>query len=314
MMAQISGTDVGLERHRADRRGHHRGGAAPRRCRTVFRLAIMACSADLSCSSGCTPRPSAASSCRASRAAAGAAGRSRTARSAHRLGMPGRRAQRLDRGYRAQMPGAGRKPGAAAGFLRRRQVPRRARHRHASAQPGRGQVEFRANAGAASARPGGSREARPASRAAICCKLPGEKAVQADYGRQYPGPAQLAGDRAHRRRRRVGRSAGTGRRARRRGCRGGADFPTARRAKLYGVVLRGSMSLDESATQRLRDQLRSRRKARPAKRAKQQKRPSLSKGGSGVDPEMGVDAYRRDARRGADQRIVPAEMTAATSR
>ena len=48
--------------------------------------------------------------------------------------------------------------------------------------------------------------------------------------------------------------------------------------ELYGVVLRGSMSLDESATQRLRDRLRSRRKARPAKRAKQQKRPSLTKG------------------------------------
>jgi N-methylhydantoinase B len=48
--------------------------------------------------------------------------------------------------------------------------------------------------------------------------------------------------------------------------------------ELYGVVLRGSMSFDESATQRLRDRLRSRRKARPAKRAKQQKRPSLTKG------------------------------------
>ena len=48
--------------------------------------------------------------------------------------------------------------------------------------------------------------------------------------------------------------------------------------ELYGVVLRGSMSLDESATQRLRDRLRSRRKAGPAKRAKQQKRPSLTKG------------------------------------
>ena len=48
--------------------------------------------------------------------------------------------------------------------------------------------------------------------------------------------------------------------------------------ELYGVVLRGSMSLDESATQRLRERLRSRRKAGPAKRAKQQKRPSLTKG------------------------------------
>ena len=59
-----------------------------------------------------------------------------------------------------------------------------------------------------------------------------------------------------------------------------AEGLISRRAarELYGVVLQGSMSLDERATQRLRDQLRSRRKARPAKRAKQQKRPSLSKG------------------------------------
>ena len=59
-----------------------------------------------------------------------------------------------------------------------------------------------------------------------------------------------------------------------------AEGLISRRAarELYGVVLRGSMSLDESATQRLRDRLRSRRKARPAKRAKQQKRPSLTKG------------------------------------
>ena len=59
-----------------------------------------------------------------------------------------------------------------------------------------------------------------------------------------------------------------------------AEGLISRRAarELYGVVLRGSMSFDESATQRLRDRLRSRRKARPAKRAKQQKRPSLSKG------------------------------------
>lgn len=59
-----------------------------------------------------------------------------------------------------------------------------------------------------------------------------------------------------------------------------AEGLISRRAarELYGVVLQGSMALDESATQRLRNQLRSRRKARPAKRAKQQKRPSLSKG------------------------------------
>jgi len=59
-----------------------------------------------------------------------------------------------------------------------------------------------------------------------------------------------------------------------------AEGLISRRAahELYGVVLRNSMSLDESATQRLRDRLRSRRKVRPAKRAKQQKLPSLTKG------------------------------------
>ena len=59
-----------------------------------------------------------------------------------------------------------------------------------------------------------------------------------------------------------------------------AEGLISRRAaqELYGVVLRSSMSLDESATQRLRDRLRSRRKARPTKRAKPQKRPSLTKG------------------------------------
>jgi N-methylhydantoinase B len=59
-----------------------------------------------------------------------------------------------------------------------------------------------------------------------------------------------------------------------------AEGLISRRAarELYGVVLQGSMSLDEGATQRLRDRLRSRRKGGPAKRAKQQKRPSLSKG------------------------------------
>ena len=48
--------------------------------------------------------------------------------------------------------------------------------------------------------------------------------------------------------------------------------------ELYGVVLRANMSLDESATRRLRDRLRSRRKRKPAKRAKQQKRPSPANG------------------------------------
>ncbi len=86
-----------------------------------------------------------------------------------RLGLPGRRAQRLDRGHRAQMPGAGRRPRAAARFLRRRQVSRRARHRHARAQPGRGPLEFRAGAPRATARPGACGAASRAKPAAICC-------------------------------------------------------------------------------------------------------------------------------------------------
>ena len=59
-----------------------------------------------------------------------------------RVGLPGRRPQRLDRGHRAQVPGAGGRPVAAAGFRRRRQVSRRPRHRHAGAQPGRGRWNF----------------------------------------------------------------------------------------------------------------------------------------------------------------------------
>ena len=54
------------------------------------------------------------------------------------------------------------------GLLRRRQIPRRARHRHAGAQPGRGPMEFRDAAARASARPGASGAARRASPAAIC--------------------------------------------------------------------------------------------------------------------------------------------------
>ena len=55
---------------------------------------------------------------------------------------------------------------------------------------------------------------------------------------------------------------------------------------LYGVVLRGNMSLDESATKRLRDRLRSKSKAKLTKRAKgakpskkPQKRSGKAKGG-----------------------------------
>ena len=65
----------------------------------------------------------------------------------HGLGLPGRRAQRLDRGHRAEMPGAGARAarcGPDSGGAGK--YPRRPRHRHARAQPGRGPLEFRAAA------------------------------------------------------------------------------------------------------------------------------------------------------------------------
>ncbi len=201
----LPGADGGLELDRADGGRHHRQGAGRRRCRTGCRRATTACSAARWCSSACIPRPSGASWCRASRAAAGAAGRTRTA-SRHGVGVPGRRAQRLDRGHRAEMPGAGGKPRAAAGLLRRRQVPRRARHRHAGAQPGRRPLEFRACRAAASARPGACGAARRANRAAICCGYRAK--ATSSHGRQpHSGADRRGGDRAHRRRRRLGRSA-----------------------------------------------------------------------------------------------------------
>jgi N-methylhydantoinase B len=48
---------------------------------------------------------------------------------------------------------------------------------------------------------------------------------------------------------------------------------------LYGVVLRGNMSLDETATRRLRDRLRSKRKTKPAKRAKANKKLPIAGNG-----------------------------------
>ena len=48
--------------------------------------------------------------------------------------------------------------------------------------------------------------------------------------------------------------------------------------ELYGVVLRGNMSLDETATRRLRERLRSARKARSKRSKKLQKQPGSAKG------------------------------------
>ena len=59
--------------------------------------------------------------------------------------------------------------GAAAGFRRRRQTSRRARHRHARAQSRRGPLEFRASRAASDARPGACGAAGRARTAIFCC-------------------------------------------------------------------------------------------------------------------------------------------------
>ncbi len=113
MMARYPGADGGLERHRADGGRHHRHGAgagdagpragrpsrAARRRGGVLRRA----SEDQAALRGAEHRGR-----RLGRPAV------RGRRVGDGLGLPGRRAQRLDRGHRAEVPGAGRRPRAAA--------------------------------------------------------------------------------------------------------------------------------------------------------------------------------------------------------
>ena len=143
----------------------------------------------------------------------------------HRLGLPGRRAQRLDRGHRAEMPGGGREPRAAhripaapASIRGGLGIDMRVRNlvegkwnfEHAAAQ----QMPALGHAG---------RHARRARRlSAASCR--GESEFTHDGRQPHPGAGRRRGDRAHRRRRRLGRSAGARSRAgaRRRG--GGAHL------------------------------------------------------------------------------------------
>ena len=167
----LSGADVDLEHDRADGGRHHRGRARPRHARArAGRPPRSARRRGGVLRHASQDRPALRGAEHRGRRLGRAAVRGRRVR--HRLGVPGRRAQRLDRRHRAQMPGAGRRPHAAHGFRRRRQVSRRARHRHARAQPGRGQMEFRAGAHGASARPGACGAASPANTACICCASP----------------------------------------------------------------------------------------------------------------------------------------------
>ena len=106
------------------------------------------------------------------------------------LGLPGRRAQRLDRGHRARNARWWSKAARCGRFVRRGQVSRRARHRHAGAQPGRGPMEFRAYRGAASARPGACGAASRASPAAICCGCRARRDFKDDARRAHSGAGQ----------------------------------------------------------------------------------------------------------------------------
>ena len=90
----------------------------------------------------------------------------------HRVGLPGRRAQRLDRRHRAEMPGAGGRPRAAHRLRRRRQAPRRARHRHAGARTWSRAAGISSRPAATSVRPGACGAAATATRAPICCGFP----------------------------------------------------------------------------------------------------------------------------------------------
>ena len=62
----------------------------------------------------------------------------------HGLGLPGRRAQRLDRGHRAEMPGAGREPRAAHAIPAAPASIAAGSASTCGAQPRRGPLEFRA--------------------------------------------------------------------------------------------------------------------------------------------------------------------------
>ena len=189
MMARYPGADGGLEHDRADGGRHHRHGAGAGDAGPHAGRRITACSAARWCSSACDPKTKRrfVRAEHRGRRLGRPAVRGRRVR--HRLGLPGRRAQRLDRRHRAEMPGAGRGPRAAHGFRRRRQVSRRARPRHAGAQSRRGPLEFRADRAARKCPPWGLWGGEPtASTATICCRLPGENDFK-PIGRRAPAGA-----------------------------------------------------------------------------------------------------------------------------
>ena len=115
-----------------------------------------------------------------------------------------------------------------------------------------GQLEFRARRGAASARPGASGAASPASTASYLLRQPGEN----EFHARWPAPTSRCRSTPRRSCAPAAAAAGAIRSsaiAQRwsQRCRGGLHL-ARRGARAYGVVLRGNMSLDGRATARLR--------------------------------------------------------------
>ncbi len=123
----------------------------------------------------------------------------------HGFCLSGRCAQRLHRRHRAQMPGAGREPRAAPGFLRRRKISRRTRHRHAGPQSDRRPLEFRTDAAGEMSALGAMGGHRGRIRRLFAAAAAGER-IPATRRRAPAGTGRRLGHRAHWRRRRLGRS------------------------------------------------------------------------------------------------------------
>ena len=225
----LPGADVDLEHDRADGGRHHRRGAGAAPCRTAFRPAITACSAARWCSSARIPRPSGASWCRASKAAAGAAGRSRTAnpapsRCARATCATARskasssnarcwsRAARL----RTDSGGAGKYRGGLGIDMRVRNLVE-----------GKWNFELVRRS---QCPPWGLWGGKPGEYGMYLLREPGESELRAMGGAHHPVPLQRRGDRAHRRRRRLGRSARARPGSGARGRAGGTGLARERRA------------------------------------------------------------------------------------
>ena len=176
----------------------------------------------------------------------------------HGVGVPGRRAQRLDRGHRAEMPGDGRAPRAA------HRIPAApASIAAGSASTCACATWSRASGISSTARrrncpPWGLWGGKPGECGGYLLQQPGENEFKVMVGAHYPVPAELGGDRAHRRRRRLGRSA-RARSRRQCGRRAGGIHLGAGGARGLRRGAPRRFELDQTATERQRNALRSQR-------------------------------------------------------